>query len=135
VSETGPEAEPPSGESLARAMAAIALGVGVGAALSPRTLLRAYGVRPDELTPAGEFGWRLFAMRNLWMGGLALSGNETMRDAFLPIQVLDQAVFAHAFRTRAVPRPAAALAMATSGAIVVLDLVRRRLQGRNGPTV
>jgi hypothetical protein len=42
-----------------------------------------------------------------------------------PVQVLDQMVFAHAFRTRAIPRPAAVLAMATSGAIVALDLKRR----------
>jgi hypothetical protein len=77
------------------------------------------------MTGAGAFGWRLFAMRNLVTGVSALRGQESARDAFLPIQVMDKMVFAHAYRTRAVPRPTAVLAMVTSGAIIALDLVRR----------
>ncbi len=65
-------------------------------------------------------------MRTAYLSGLAFRGDATARAAFLPVQVLDQAVFAHAFKTRAIPRPAAVLAMVTSGAIVALDLERRR---------
>ena len=38
---------------------------------------------------------------------------------------MDQVVFWHAYRTRSVPRRAAVLAAAASGAIVALDLRRR----------
>lgn len=109
-----------------RTMAAIALGVGGAAALSPRLLLRLFGIPSREVTGAAAFGWRLFAARNVYIGARALRGDPTARDAFLPVQALDQLVFWHAYRTRSVPRPASLLAAATSAVIVALDLRRRR---------
>jgi len=108
------------------AMAAIGLGVGIGAALSPAALAGLYGIPPREMTGAGAFGWRLFGVRTVYLSSLALNGDVSARRAFLPIQLLDQAVFAHAYATRSIPRRAAALAMATSGAIIGLDLIGRR---------
>ena len=55
-----------------------------------------------------------------------MRGDPTARNAFLPVQLLDQAVFWHAFGTRSVPRRAAVLAAATSGVIIALDVKRRR---------
>ena len=50
-------------------------------------------------------------------------------EGFAPEQlselIADQAVFAHALRTGAVPRRSAALAMAVSGVLIVLDLLAR----------
>ena len=110
-------------------MAAIGTTVAVGSAVSPRAFLRPFGVPPHDVTGAAALGWRLFAVRTAYISGLALRGNATARDAFLPIQLLDQAVFWHAVRTRSVPRQAALLAAAASGVIVALDLYRRSLPG------
>lgn len=110
----------------AKGMAAIGGTVALASARSPRAFLRVFGIAPSEVTGAGAFGWRLFAVRTAYLSGLAWRGNSTARDAFLPVQMLDQLVFWHAFKTRSVPRRAALLAAATSGAIIVLDLRRRR---------
>lgn len=112
-------------QALGRASAGVGLTVGTAAAISPRTLLRLFGVDRREVTGAAAFGWRLFAVRTLYISLSALRGRRAATDAFLPVQILDQVVFAHAYRTRAVPRPGALLAMATSGAIIMLDLLRR----------
>jgi hypothetical protein len=109
-----------------RAMAGIALAVAAGSLAAPQQLVRLYGVDPREMTGIGAFGWRLFAMRNVALGVRALRGDEAAISLFGPIQLLDQAVFAHAYRTRSIPRPAAVGAMLTSGAIIALDLARRR---------
>ena len=110
----------------ARATAAIALGVAAGSALAPRAFLRVFGIAPEEVTGAAAFGWRLFAARTGYLGARAWSGDAAARDAFLPVQLLDQAVFWHAYATRSVPRRATVMAAATSGVIVALDLRRRR---------
>ena len=112
-------------EALGRATAGLTLVMGIGSALSPRLFLRGLGVNPREVTGAGAFGWRLLAMRNLVVGIRALRGEESSRDLLLPVQVADRRVFAHAYKTRSVPRGGALLAMAGSGAIIVLDLLRR----------
>ena len=112
-------------ETLARANAAIALAVAAGSLVSPGTLIRLYGVDPAEMTGIGAFGWRLFAMRNVALGVAALRGSESARNTFLPVQILDQGVFLQAYRSGSVPKAAALGAMATSGAIIVLDLLRR----------
>lgn len=117
--ETGPE-------QAARGMAAIGLGAALGSALAPRPFLRVFGIPGEEVTGAAVFGWRLFAVRTAYLSTRALRGDPGARAAFLPVQALDQAVFWHAFATRSVPRRAAVLAAATSGAIVALDLARRR---------
>jgi hypothetical protein len=107
-------------------MAAIGAGAALGAGLAPRTFLRAFGIPAAEVTGAAAFGWRLFAVRTGYLSVLAWRGDRAARDAFLPVQALDQVVFWHAYRTGTVPRRAAVLAATTSGAIVVLDLLRRR---------
>lgn len=112
-------------EALSRATAGIGLTVASGAAISPHRFLSLFGVNRHEVSGAAAFGWRMFAARTLYISVLALRGQRAARDAFLPIQILDQMVFAHALKTRAVPRPGAALAMALSAAIIVLDLLRR----------
>ena len=109
-----------------QAMAAIGGTVAVASALSPRAFLRVFGVDPDEVTGAAAFGWRLFAVRTAYLSALAARGNSTAESAFLPVQLLDQLVFWHAFATRSVPRRAALLAAGTSGVIIGLDLLRRR---------
>lgn len=113
-------------------MAAIGGGVSVVATVFPRTFLRLFGVPPGEVTGAAAFGLRLFAVRTAYISVLALRGNPTARDAFLPVQILDQAVFWHAFATRSIPRRGSALAAAMSGVIIALDLRRRGSERRGG---
>lgn len=108
------------------AMLAIGGGVGVAAALGPDLLVRAFGVPADSLTPAGRLGWRLFAARNLYLTARAVTGDHAAEDAFGPLQALDQVVFWGALAKGELPRRTCVLAIATSGAIVALDQVRRR---------
>jgi hypothetical protein len=107
-------------------MAAVGATVAAGTGLAPRQFLRLFGIDPSEVTGAAAFGRRLFAVRTAYLSALAARGNATAQDAFLPVQVLDQAVFWHAFATRSVPRRAALMASAASAAIIALDAVRRR---------
>jgi hypothetical protein len=107
-------------------MAGIALAVAVIAAISPRIALRLFGTDSSEVTGAAVFGWRLFAVRIGYLGVLAWRGDRTATNAFLPIQVLDQIVFWHALATGSIRRRTAMLASTTSGAIILLDLLRRR---------
>ncbi len=116
-------------EALRRTTAGIGVAVGLGALVAPARLLRLYGVNPNELGGAGELGWRLFAVRNLFVGGAALGGNHTARAMVLPVQAADQALFVHALRTGSVPARAGIGAMATSGVIVALELAARRAGG------
>lgn len=109
-----------------RGMTTIATVVALGSAASPRTFLRPFGIDPDEVTGAAEFGWRLFAMRTGYLGITAARGDASSQAAFLPLQLLDQAVFWHAYATRSVPRRAAVMAAGASGAIVAFDAMRRR---------
>ena len=90
-----------SSESRHRAAAALALGVGATAALAPGRLVSLYGAN-GALTGSGEFGWRLFAARTLYIGARAWRGDEAAREAIVPIQLLDQAAFAHAGLTGAI---------------------------------
>ena len=110
-------------------MAAIGGSVSVGSAFFPRLFLRLFGVAPREVTGPAIFALRLFAVRTAYLSALAARGNETARDAFLPVQVLDQMVFWHAFKTRSIPRPGAVLAAAMSGVIIAFGLSRRGSPG------
>ncbi len=115
-----------SGEALQRGFGAIGWSIGAFAALAPRAFLRVYGMRDRDITGTAEFGWRLFGVRNLVISTAALRGDASARAAFLPVQIADQAVFAHALVTGSVPRRSALLAMGTSGAIIALDVAARR---------
>lgn len=103
-------------------MESIAALVAVGAGMAPRRFLRLFGVPGREVTGAAAFGWRLFAVRTAYLTALAVRGDESARNASLPVQMLDQVVFWHAIANRSVPRRAAALAATASGAIIALDL-------------
>lgn len=111
--------------TLHRVAAGVALLVGAGAAIAPRRLVALYGVDPDEMTGVGEFGWRLFAVRNLVVGGAALAGHRAAQDTVTLVQVPDQIVFWHALRSGAVPRTTGVLAIATSAAVAGLGLAAR----------
>lgn len=104
---------------LHRAAAAVALGVGAAAALAPGRLTRVYGA-DEALTGVGSLGWRLFASRNLVVGAAAWRGNDAARAAIVPVQLLDQAVFAHAGITGAIPRRTWAAAALTSVGLIAL---------------
>lgn len=70
-----------------RAMATIGLTVGVAAAVTPGRLQRVFGVPSNQITASGHFAWRLFAMRNVYLSGLALGGERSAIAAFLPVQI------------------------------------------------
>ncbi len=115
-----------SGESLHRLASGIAIGVGLGAVLSPARLLGLYGIEPDELGGAGDVGWRLMAIRTLAVGGAAMGGSPLARDLLIGVQAPDQLAFAHGAVTGTISPRAAALASATSAGIVALCLEARR---------
>ncbi len=115
-------------------MSSIAAVVAAGAAISPRTFLRPFGIREEDVTGAAEFGWRLFAVRTGYIAyRAALRNDGSAVGAFLPVQLLDQAVFWEAFASRRVPRRAALLAAAASGGIIALDIASRRGPARGAP--
>lgn len=95
------------------------------AAIAPGLLQRSFGIPANEITGSNRFGWRLFAVRNLYLTSRALEGDAVAIEAFGRLQVLDHVVFWHAFAQRSVPRRTAVLAAATSAAIVGLDRHRR----------
>jgi hypothetical protein len=107
-------------------MAGIAGAVALGSALVPRHFLRLFGVAPEEVTGATRLGFGLFATRNAYVAMNALRDDPAAKAAFLPLQALDQVVFWHAYATRSIPRPGALLAISVSGAIVAIDLRRRK---------
>lgn len=117
-----------SPEKLRRAEALIGLSVGTAALCSPRLTLRLFGIAPRSVTGAAELGWRMFGVRTAVISAGALRGSEAARSVFLPVQVADQAVFVHAHRSRSVPRRASLMAIATSGAIVVVDVLARHAE-------
>ncbi len=59
----------------------------------PDLLVRAYGMDPGEMNGVSSFGWRLFAARNLVLGGAAIAGAPWARDITLLVQAPDQLVF------------------------------------------
>ena len=86
-------------EQLYRAAGGIGFLVGVLALLFPRTLLKVYRVQ-EELTGPGIFGWRLFAIRNIFVGAQAVAGSsivaaEAMRNC---LRFMDRLQGARAMR-------------------------------------
>lgn len=114
------------GERAARGMSSIGFAVALASAASPDNFLRVFGVPGRDVTGAAAFGWRLFAVRTAYLSALAWQGDPAARAAFLPIQILDQAIVWHAHATRSIPRRTAALAASASAAIIALDIARRR---------
>ncbi len=106
-------------------MAAIGLSVSIASAIAPGLFFRTFGIS-EPPSGAAKLGWRLFAVRTATLSVLAASGNPTARDAFLPVQVLDQATWWWGWSRGEIPLRTAALAATASGAIIALDLNRRR---------
>jgi len=115
-----------SGDEAYRAAGALALAVGVAATASPRRMLAGFGIPGREVTGAAALGWRMFGIRTAVVGGGIVAGDASARAVLLPVQLADQAVFAHALATRSVPARAAVLAMATSGVLIALDAAGKR---------
>lgn len=120
------------GEAIWTGVAAGAFLIGLGFALAPRRLARLYGLPAGELSGTSDFVWRLFAARNLVVGGAALTRSAAARRAFLPVQAVDQVIFLHAFVTGGVPRRTAVTAMATSAAIIAACLAAIRADRKMG---
>lgn len=122
------------GERIYRGVASYALAIGIGALFAPRLLLRVYGVPPDELTGIGEMGWRLFAVRQIWIAAAAFAGDARARDAMLAIQAPDLIIFAGTYRRRSIPRATSVLALLSAGAVATLSaLARSRTRGAAAP--
>ncbi len=122
------EADQPAGresELIYRGVAAFASLIGIGALFAPKLLVKLYGADPAEVTGIGAMGWRLFAVRQLWIAGLALSGDQRSRDAVLLAQGPDLAIFAHCYRTRSIPRVTSAMAMLSAGMVATLSALAR----------
>jgi hypothetical protein len=114
-------------ETLRRAEAGIGLAVGTAATVSPRTTLRLFGISADAVTAqrrsaGGCSVYERPSSRAPRSGATIGSQSVSARAG------ADQAVFLHAHRSKSVPRRASLMAIATSGAIVALDLLARRAE-------
>ncbi len=109
-----------------KAIAAIELGIGIGATFAPDKLIAAYGMKPSDLNGIGKFGFRLFGIRNFMVGLLLFSGRKEAEDFTLAVQAPDLVMFAHAYKTGYVPKQAAVGAIATAGLVSGLALAARR---------
>ncbi|MDQ3411500.1 MAG: hypothetical protein M3509_05220 [Chloroflexota bacterium] len=116
-------------EALWRGVAVAALLVGIGFALAPKRFVRLFSLPADGMTGTAALGWRLFAIRNVVIGGAVLAGSVPARRVVLLTRLLDQLVFLHALVTKSVPRRSAVLAMATSASIIGMSAIASR-QGR-----
>ena len=114
-------------EPQTRAMAAIGLGVSAASALAPVLFHRTFGLT-EEPTGSSRLGWRLFAVRTATLSVLAAQGNRTARDAFLPVQVMDQAAWWWGRSRGELPLRTTLMASVASGAIIALDVHRRSEQ-------
>ncbi len=114
-------------EPQTRAMAAIGLGVSAASALAPVLFHRTFGLA-EEPTGSSRLGWRLFAVRTATLSVLAARGSHTARDAFLPVQLMDQAASWWGRSRRELPLRTTLMASVASGAIIALDAHRRAEQ-------
>ena len=104
-------------EAVARLVAAFALLIGVGALISPRTLVRLYGADPDGITGIGSLGWRLFAIRNIGTSCAALAGSAEARSMIVALQIPDFILFAACWHNRSIPRLTSGMAMLSAGSV------------------
>lgn len=116
-------------EPQTKAMAGIGMSVAVAAVVAPRMFLRTFGIA-EPPTGATLLGWRLFAARTAVLSVLAARGSRTARDAFLPVQLMDQAAWWWGHSRGELPLRTAAMAASASGAIIALDVSRRLSERR-----
>ncbi|HKJ36652.1 MAG TPA: hypothetical protein VKA36_08810 [Solirubrobacterales bacterium] len=115
----------PSAETLYRVAGTIGLLVGVGALISPGLLTRLYGVK-EEQNDIGAFGWRLFAIRNIYTSSRALLGDQGARDAVMLMQPPDMAVFILSYRAGRLPGLTTVLALISAAAVLAASAFARR---------
>lgn len=108
-----------------KAMAAIGMSVSVSATVAPGLFFRVFGLPAGDATGGARLGWRLMAVRTAGISVLAATGNTTARDAFLPVQIMDQAAWWWGWSRGELPARTATTAAVASGAIIALDLRRR----------
>jgi hypothetical protein len=113
-------------QKLDRAIIGIEGAIGLGAILAPDKLVALYGVPSSEVTGIAAFAMRLFGIRNLAVALANAGGAQWAKDFTLAVQAPDIAMFAHAYRTGYVPKPAAAGALATAGLVTALCIAARR---------
>lgn len=118
---SGPSRPTTSAEHLHRAAGMIAVAVGTGAAVSPRLLLRPFGIPSSKVTGTAALGWRMFGIRTALVGGAIVTGDPRARAAMIPVQLADQVTFALAARSADVPVRATRLAQAVSTVLVALS--------------
>ena len=109
-----------------RAIAAIGGTVALSSAVAPRMFFAAFGLPADQATGGAILGWRLMAARTGAISLLAAGGNVTARDLFLPIQIADQTAWWWGHMRGDLPTRTTLMATAASGAIICVDLMRRR---------
>lgn len=114
------------GDRHARGMAAIGITASVSSAVAPRLFFRLFGLSDRDATGGARLGWRLFAVRTIAISALAVRGNRTATELFGPVQVVDQAAWWWGYRRGEIPLRTALMASAASGAIIAMDLDRRR---------
>lgn len=117
------------GDRELQVMAGVAAAVAGLAILRPRLLVRVLLADPDDLGGLGTFALRLFATRNVWVVWRSLRGDEQVAAGYLPVQAMDQLVFAHAGLKGDIPKRTWALAASVSGVIVAAGLRRSRRTG------
>lgn len=109
-----------------RTVVALEAAIGVGSIVAPDKLIAAYGMKPSDLNGIGAFAFRLFGIRNVMVALANARGQAWAKDFTLAVQAPDALMFAHAFRTGYVPKPAAAGALATAGLVTALSVAARR---------
>lgn len=111
-------------EQIYRAIGGIELFIGIGSLFFPGLLMKLYGVKVDLGGP-GRFGWGLFAIRNIYVGGKCLAGDAAARDTILAMQVPDIAVFWKCQKDGDIPTITAIMATLTAALVGGLSLVAR----------
>lgn len=94
------------GEQWWWAVGGLATTIGVVSKVAPRRVTAVFGLPAAHLTGAADLGWRLFGVRTAVVGAGVLAGVPAARSVVVPVQLLDQVVFAHAAQTGGVPPPA-----------------------------
>lgn len=103
-----------------RLLGAVGIGVGLSFVVAPRLVFRLFGMDPAEVTDGAKFGWRLFAARNLIIGGAVASGSAGAQQLVVPIQAVDQVVFWASWKRGEIPLRTAVMSAATSGVVIAL---------------
>lgn len=111
-------------EQLYKGAAGVAFFIGIGALLFPKTLLKVYGVK-EPLSGPGVFGWRLFALRNIWTGGRALTGDPAAREMIMLLQPPDIALFLKSYRDGDIPLITTIMACITASSVMIVSAIAR----------